>query len=108
MSTDSVSIPAAKPPRLSKTGRQRKIVAPKTSAAREMDKALNSVRGTLFQAMGIVRMATETIRGGSAYPRADTDAWTALEGAHEILSRIADRLETSETMLADEVPHGEY
>jgi hypothetical protein len=87
----------------------RPIKAAKANASQErrMDSALNDVRGTLFQAMGIVRMASNAIRE-PIDDKAETDAWTALEGAHEILCRVADRLQSVETILADEVPHGEY
>jgi hypothetical protein len=74
----------------------------------EMNTALNDVRGTLFQAMGIVRMSVDTIREPPLGERSITAAWTALDAAHEILCRVADRLQDSETMLADEVPHGDY
>ena len=53
--------------------------------------------------MGIVRMASEAIQR-SGRERADTDAWTALNGAYALLSRIADRLESSEPILAEEAP----
>jgi hypothetical protein len=78
-----------------------------------MNSALSDVRSTLFQAMGIVRMASSTISEPS-YEKAETDeypgafVWTALDGAHEILCRVADRLMDSATLLAGEVPHGEY
>jgi hypothetical protein len=72
-----------------------------------MNEALLEQRGVLFQAMGIVRMATHVIREPS-YSRADTDAWTSLDAAYALLSAVADRLESSGTMLADEVSHGEY
>jgi hypothetical protein len=71
-----------------------------------MDQALIDVRGTLFQAMSIVRMAA---RAAEDDPDADVDVWVSLDAAHEILSRVADRLQDSESLLADEVlPHGEY
>jgi hypothetical protein len=73
-----------------------------------MNAALGRQRGVLFQAMGIVRMASLAIMDPS-YDRADTDAWTALDGAYELLSSIADRLECAETMLAKEAPQrGDY
>lgn len=72
-----------------------------------MDKALNDVCGDLYQVMGIVRMATETIREPTLGERSITAAWTALDGAYKLLDIITDRLQTSETMLAEEVPHGE-
>jgi hypothetical protein len=68
-----------------------------------MDAALLGPREALFQAMGIVRMASNAIQEPS-HDRADTDAWTALNGAYELLSGIADRLESTEAMLAREVP----
>jgi hypothetical protein len=73
-----------------------------------MDEALNEQRAVLFQAMGIIRMARNAIQGRSSYEHAATDAWTALDAAYERLCSIADRLEDSETMLADEVTRGDY
>jgi hypothetical protein len=58
--------------------------------------------------MGIVRMTSETIRQGGSYNGGATDAWASLDAAFEILCRVADRLEDSDTMLADEVSHGDY
>jgi hypothetical protein len=77
-----------------------------------MDTAINEQRGALFEAMGIVRLAARQAERGDAGRGLSlgeaTDVWTALEGAHKLLSRIADRLESSETMLSAEVPRGEY
>jgi hypothetical protein len=74
---------------------------------RAMNTALNDIRQQLFQAMGIVRMAAHTIED-PVYVKAPTDVWTALDGAYDLLCRVADRLQTSETVLLGEVPHGEY
>lgn len=92
---------AAEPKRKRREPRGRRI---STGA---MNDALCDQRIALFQAMGIVRLATATLRNLSA-DRETTDAWTALEGAYAILSTMADRLESSETMLADEVPRSKY
>jgi hypothetical protein len=80
-----------------------------------MDTALNEQRGALFEAMGIVRLAARQAERGSSDDNdrvlslgEATDVWTALEGAHKLLGRIADRLQSSEMMLADEVPRAEY
>lgn len=72
-----------------------------------MDSALRDQRRVLFQAMGIVRLATHAIREEGSH-RAITDAWTALDGAYTLLSSVADRVQTTETMLASEVFRGEY
>jgi hypothetical protein len=74
-----------------------------TVPVRAMNDALTDQRAALFQAMGIVRMASHAIQEPQ-HRRADTDAWTALDGAYELLSSIADRLECAETMLAEEAP----
>jgi hypothetical protein len=85
---------------------------PKIDAA--MDTALNKQRGALFEAMGIVRLATRRAqRSGDDDGRELSlgeapDVWTAIEGAHKLLGRIADRLESSDAMLADEVARAEY
>jgi hypothetical protein len=73
-----------------------------------IDSALNEQRANLFQAMGIVRMAIDTIREPALGERSITAAWTALDGAYTLLSKVADRLQDSETMLSKEVSRGEY
>jgi len=73
----------------------------------EINDALTDLRETLFRAMGIVRMASNTIREPS-YRGAETDAWTSLNTAHEILCGVVDRLQSTETMFAEEVSRGEY
>jgi hypothetical protein len=78
-------------------------IRPDAPTVRTMDEALADQREALFQAMGVVRMASYAIQE-PCHERADTDAWTALNGAYALLSSIADRLECSETMLAKEVP----
>jgi hypothetical protein len=72
-----------------------------TIPIRAMDEALLDQRIVLFQAMGIVRMASKTIQRDASH---SADAWTALDGAYELLSGIADRLECADAMLSDEVP----
>lgn len=71
-----------------------------TVPVREIDEALLDQRIVLFQAMGIVRLASKEIQ--REHGRAD--AWTALDGAYELLSRIADRVECADAMLSEEVP----
>jgi hypothetical protein len=78
-------------------------IRPDVPAVRTMDEALTEQKEALFQAMGVVRMASFAIQE-PCHERADTDAWTALNGAYALLSSIADRLECSETMLAKEAP----
>jgi hypothetical protein len=72
-----------------------------------MEAAFIEQRAVLFQAMGIVRMASETIRE-PYHAKAHTDAWTALGGAYALMGLVADRLQDSETMLAEEVSRGDY
>ncbi len=87
------------------------IRPPRKSAAlvsvASMNTALNDQGVALYQAMGIIRLATTAVRD-PAYDREVTDAWTALDAAYAILSGIADRLQDTESMLAEEVPRGEY
>ncbi len=69
-----------------------------------MDRALNSQREKLFQAMGIVRLATRAAQSGSendgSISVADAvDVWTALDGAYALLDRVACKLQDTETML---------
>jgi len=71
-----------------------------------MDKALNNLCCDLFQAMGIVRLASDAVREPPLGQRSLQDAWAALDGAYELLTRISDRLQDCETMLAKEVSHG--
>jgi hypothetical protein len=79
-----------------------------TVSVEAMDEALNSQRCDLFQAMGIVRMASDTVREPKRGQRSLQDAWAALDGAYELLTRISDRLQDTETMLAKEVDRVEY
>lgn len=72
-----------------------------TISTREMNDALLSQRNALFQAMGIVRLASGAIQRSASNV---VDAWTALDGAYELLSGIADRLECVDAMLSEEVP----
>lgn len=71
-----------------------------------MDDALIELRHNLFEAMGIVRLASCAICE-PGYDKAETDAWTSLNVAHALLSGIADRLQSSETLLVGGC-HGEY
>jgi hypothetical protein len=80
-----------------------------------MDTALNEQCCALYEAMAIVRLAARQAQSRChvgdrkvSHLGEETDVWTALDGAHKLLGLIADRLESSETMLADEVPHGNY
>jgi len=75
--------------------------------SKAMNTALIELRHKLFQAMGIVRMAAFTIQE-PGYAKAETDAWTSLDGAYDLLCRVADRLASTETVLLGEVPRGEY
>lgn len=77
-----------------------------------MDTALNEQCCALFEAMGIVRLAARQAQrcseaGGRevSHRGESTDVWTALDGAHKLLSRIADRLESTETMLSNTEVH---
>jgi hypothetical protein len=93
-----VKVPAPKGPRRSPRGSGPRV------PVKAMDEALLDQRIALFQAMGIVRLASATLRNSAI----GADEWTALDGAHAILSTVADRLECTETMLADDVPRGNY
>lgn len=80
-----------------------------------MDRALNDQICALFEAMAIVRLAARQAERGSSDDNGPvlslgeaTDVWTALDGAHKLMGRIADRLASSETMLSEEVSRGEY
>lgn len=91
----------------------RKAIVPavenKTVAVTAINRALDDLRDPLFQAMGIVRMTSHAAMD-STYSKVETDIWTSLDVAHEILSRIVDRTQSADALLADEeeVPHGEY
>jgi hypothetical protein len=78
-----------------------------TVSVEAMDTALNSQRCDLFQVMGIVRMASDAVREPRRGQRSLQDAWAALDGAYELLTRISDRLQDCETMLVEEVARGE-
>jgi hypothetical protein len=69
--------------------------------------ALTCQRASLFQVLGIVRMAAQTIRE-PGYKHAETDVWEALDGAVELIGPILDRLENYETLVAEEVRRGDY
>lgn len=71
-----------------------------------MDTALIELRQKLFQAMGIVRLASSAIRE-PAYAKVETDVWTSLDAAHVLLCGVADRLQSSHTVLVGGC-HGEY
>jgi hypothetical protein len=76
-----------------------------------VDRALNAQACDLFEAMAIVRLASRQAArcadgSGDLYERGDI--WAALNGAHKLLGLVADRLESTEMLLATEVPRGKY
>jgi hypothetical protein len=91
-----VAIPVAPKPLRSRRSSARKILAT------TIDTDLTNQSMAIFRAMGIVRLASEAIQN-SSYADAKTDAWMALEVAHELLSRIPERIESIQNMLADQV-----
>lgn len=89
--------------------RKVKPVTPEAEAASAaaIDKALTCQRASLFQVLGIVRMAAQTIRE-PGYKHAETDVWEALDAAVGLLGPILDRFESLETLVAKEVRRGDY
>jgi hypothetical protein len=92
-----VKVPAPKRKRAPRTS------GPKVSVE-SMDAALNDQREKLFQAMGIVRLATRATQRGSqrdgSIPVGDAvDIWTALDGAYALFDDVAAKLQDTETML---------
>lgn len=84
-----------------------------TVSVEAMDLALNTQCCALYQVMGIVELASRVLQGYGS-PLANTSrqhdieiAWAALDGAHTLLDRVTDKLQTSEALLAKEVSHGE-
>jgi hypothetical protein len=82
--------------------------------AEAIDAALTRQSMVLYQAMGIVELASRVLQGymqpiSGAREGHDVEiAWAALDGAHALLNGVADRLQTPETLLAKEVSRGEY
>jgi hypothetical protein len=58
-----------------------------------MDRALNAQRSDLFQAMGIVRLASREALGIAGDDEQMSDIWTALDGAYTLMDRVSARLE---------------
>jgi hypothetical protein len=83
-----------------------KATNPAPSAAL-IERALLDRRQTLFQAMGIIRLATHAIRE-APYEGSNTDAWCSLDGAFGLLANVADHLENVDALIVAEMPHGDY
>jgi len=105
MATDNSATEASHPDSL--TDEQLETIArgPTTVDVDAMDQALNRQCCALYQAMGIIELAADAIRH-EPDRRTIEKAWAALYGAHKLMDRITDRLQTCETMLAKEVDHG--
>jgi hypothetical protein len=73
-----------------------------------MDDALRAQREVLFQAMGIVRLASNAALEMTGGDKTSTDIWTALNGAYALLAGVADHMLSARTMLGEEVFRGEY
>jgi hypothetical protein len=77
----------------------------------KLDRALTEQRELLFQAMGIVGLASDRARrcgsaiDGTVSQTAVVDIWTSLEAVYGLLNGVAGRLESSEVLLAEEVTH---
>ena len=71
-----------------------------------LDQELNEQRAILFQAMGIVALATEALRDRLPTRMHVTNAWTALEGAYTLMNGVSDRLESCDTLMAKESADG--
>jgi hypothetical protein len=72
-----------------------------------IDVALQDLRGQVLQAAVIVNLATKAIRDSGSHDSVTT-AWTSLTAVHALMSKIADRLQSSETVLLGYAPRGEY
>jgi hypothetical protein len=83
---------------------KRKRRSPRTSGPKisveAVDTALNDQCCDLYEAMGIVALATDAIRNEDG--KSVTNAWAALDGAYKLLKNVVGRLQTSETLLAQE------
>lgn len=73
-----------------------------------MDDALRAQREVLFQAMGIVRLASAAAVEMGGEGKTSTDIWTALNGAYALLGTVADHMLSARAMLGQEVFRGDY
>jgi hypothetical protein len=64
-----------------------------------MDDALRAQREVLFQAMGIVRLASSAAMEMTGGDKTSTDIWTALNGAYALLGTVADHMISARAML---------
>jgi hypothetical protein len=90
----------------SRVGAERRASTPTapTNDHKALDAALIDLRQKLFQAMGIVRLARRAVREPH---QAETEAGPALDAAHSLLAAVADRLQSTNMVLAGG-SHGEY
>jgi hypothetical protein len=81
------------------------MAKPNKITAEAMDKALDDQRQMVFQAMGIIKIAGIATGGGSMTDGSMNaedlaDLWSALEGVYAILDGVAEKLESTEILLA--------
>jgi hypothetical protein len=82
-----------------KRKRAPRISGPKISVE-ALDSARHDLCGTLYEAMGIIALATDAIRDEDGNSESVTNAWTALDGAYKLLNNVVGRLDSTETLLA--------